>query len=237
MTENTALKINLFNAIINFKKHNPQIKKTKTNPFHKSTYADIEDILDAIEIPLYESGLLITHKTYYCDKADAWVFSSTLAHCESGEYETTMRPLKGEKPQEVGSFETYSRRYNMLNLLNLIGGADDDGEATKNIDAGFNRKKPVEKITTTTGAWEKAGFTSLAQARNSFDKAKASVIAITNIDTIIEKEADIKKFIAKVKIWDLQIADDLQNAFDKKRSELESNIPDSTTDLNDNIAY
>lgn len=97
--------------------------------------------------------------------------------------------------------------------------------------------KPVEKITTTTGTWEKAGFTSLAQARHSFDKAKASVEAITNIDTILEKETDIKKFIAKVKIWDLQIAQDLQDTFDKKRNELEGNIPDNTADLNDKIPY
>ena len=84
-----------------------KIKKDAKNPFFKSTYASLSNILDAIADPLAESGLAFSQ----LPEGDNGL-TTILIHSESGEFvESTymMKPVKDD-PQGRGSVITYQRR-------------------------------------------------------------------------------------------------------------------------------
>jgi hypothetical protein len=100
-----------------------KIPKTDSNPFFKSKYAALPSILDAIQIPLEESGLVFTQLP------DGEFLTTLLIHFESGEYISSsykMNPVKTD-PQSIGSAITYARRYALGAILGLNIDEDDDG--------------------------------------------------------------------------------------------------------------
>jgi hypothetical protein len=106
----------LAKALICFHVKVDSIKKDAKNPFFKSTYASLPNILEAINKPLNESGLALTMFPYgehelYC----------LLIHADSGEWVESiysMKPVR-DTPQEKGSCLTYQRRYCISSILNL----------------------------------------------------------------------------------------------------------------------
>ena len=99
------------------------IKKDAKNPFFKSTYASLSNILDSIREPLEESGLVISQFP-----TSDYGLTTILMH-ESGEWmaaEYTMKPAKDD-PQGRGSAITYARRYALASILSLNIDEDDDG--------------------------------------------------------------------------------------------------------------
>ena len=119
-------KINsLAKALFTFHSEMGKIAKTSSNPFFKSKYADLPTILDAINEPLQNSGLVIV------SIPDGEGLTSILMHSESGEYisaNAIMKPVKND-PQSIGSAITYQRRYSIGSMLNLNIDNDDDGKA------------------------------------------------------------------------------------------------------------
>jgi len=115
---------NIAQALILFHVKVDTIKKDAKNPFFKSTYASLTNILDAINEPLIESGLAVSQ---FPSGADG--LTTILIHGESGEWiESTyeMRPVKDD-PQGRGSCITYQRRYALASILSLNIDEDDDG--------------------------------------------------------------------------------------------------------------
>ena len=115
-------------ALLKFNAEVGKIGKKSTNPFFKSKYASLPDILSEIAEPLQKSGLVIIQLP------DGEMLSTMLVHAESGEYITAtsiMKPVKND-PQSMGSAITYQRRYSIASILNLNIDEDDDGNrATK----------------------------------------------------------------------------------------------------------
>ena len=114
---------NLTKSLLQFHKEIGKIAKTSTNPFFKSKYADLPSILDAINEPLSNAGLVIV------SIPDADGLTTLLLHSESGEYisaNAIMQPIKND-PQSIGSAITYQRRYSIGSILNLNIDNDDDG--------------------------------------------------------------------------------------------------------------
>lgn len=115
---------NLAQALIVFHVKVDTIKKDAKNPFFKSTYASLTNILDAINEPLIESGLAVSQ---FPTGADG--LTTILIHGESGEWISStyeMRPVKDD-PQGRGSCITYQRRYALASVLSLNIDEDDDG--------------------------------------------------------------------------------------------------------------
>ena len=114
---------NLTKSLLQFHKEIGKIAKTSTNPFFKSKYADLPSILDAINEPLQNAGLVII------SIPDNEGLTTLLIHSESGEYISAtaiMKPVKND-PQAIGSAITYQRRYSIGSILNLNIDNDDDG--------------------------------------------------------------------------------------------------------------
>jgi hypothetical protein len=121
---NKSTSINeLAKALVVFHLKVDTIKKDAKNPFFKSTYASLSNILDGINEPLIECGLSISQFP-----SGDYGLTTILMH-ESGEYiesEYQMRPVKDD-PQGRGSCITYQRRYAIASVLSLNIDEDDDG--------------------------------------------------------------------------------------------------------------
>jgi hypothetical protein len=100
--------------------------KDSSNPFFKSTYADLASVLDAMK-PLNKYGLALIQMPI--DGGDVVKLVTTLVH-SSGEWMQStysMRPVKND-PQGIGSCITYMRRY-AASAFCGIAQVDDDGNA------------------------------------------------------------------------------------------------------------
>lgn len=120
---------NLAKALITFQLKVEKIEKDASNPFFKSKYATLTNILDAISVPLIESGIAVTQFP-----TGENGLTTLLIHGESGEYIQETYFMTGMKstPQERGSFISYQRRYALASILNLniSDESDDDGNAS-----------------------------------------------------------------------------------------------------------
>jgi predicted transposase YbfD/YdcC len=112
------------------------IKKDAKNPFFKSSYASLSNILDSIKDPLSESGLLITQFP-----TGNYGLTTILFHAESGEFLSSTFEMVPEKdtPQGRGSCISYMRRYSISAILLLNIEEDDDANI-----ATFGGKTPQE---------------------------------------------------------------------------------------------
>lgn len=113
----------LAKALVLFQVKVDSIKKDAKNPFFKSTYASLSNILDAIKIPLTECGLTLSQ----FPEGD-YGLTTRILH-ESGEWmeaSYSMKPVKDD-PQGRGSCITYQRRYAIAAILSLNIDEDDDG--------------------------------------------------------------------------------------------------------------
>lgn len=143
--------LNIAKALEVFHVKVDKIKKDAKNPFFKSNYASLPNVLEAIRDPLAESGLVFTQHP------DGEHLTTILIHVESGEFLESsylVRPIPEytkEKdkegnvlfrseyyitPQAIGSAITYARRYALSAILGLNIDDDDDG------NDGSGRKEP-----------------------------------------------------------------------------------------------
>jgi len=106
---------NLSKGLIKFHALMGKIVKSETNPFFKSKYAPLPDILQAIAQPLQDSGLT------FVQMPEGEYLTTVLFHAESGEYlesDYKLSPVKND-PQSIGSSITYARRYALGSILGL----------------------------------------------------------------------------------------------------------------------
>ena len=100
-----------------------KVAKSADNPFFKSKYAPLPEILEAIAEPLQSAGLIISQFP------DADGLCTILMHPDSGEWmqATVKMELEKSNPQGYGSASTYYRRYSLASVLMLNIDEDDDG--------------------------------------------------------------------------------------------------------------
>lgn len=122
MNQSESIK-NIAAALATFQVKAEKIIKTANNPFFNSKYANLPSILDAIALPLAESGLVVSQWP------DGEGMTNILMHPNSGEWMSAngiMKPVKLD-PQSMGSAITYQRRYSLCAILGLNVDGDDDG--------------------------------------------------------------------------------------------------------------
>ena len=109
-------------------------KKTEENPYYKSKYAPLDQILNEVRVLLSKHGLVMIQDTGGDDEGNV-VVSTTLLHESGGWIQTSPLIVKptarkaSATPQEMGSAITYARRYQLMSLLGIVGeDEDDDGE-------------------------------------------------------------------------------------------------------------
>ena len=102
--------------------------KSSSNPFFKSTYADLASVVEAIRIPLSKNGLAYVQRML--PSAGESVQVETVLMHASGEWisGTVALPVSKKDAQGVGSAITYARRYGLSAIVG-VAPEDDDGNA------------------------------------------------------------------------------------------------------------
>jgi len=122
-----ARAINFYTALLNAQTKIGRVTKDKINPYHKSKYADINDLLAVVKPILNNEGLLLLQPLTTLDGLPA-LSTIITGHGNTIEYVTVI-PHKDD-PQRAGSVITYYRRYALQAMLSLEV-EDDDGEAAR----------------------------------------------------------------------------------------------------------
>lgn len=124
-----------------------KIKKGNTNPFFKSKYASLSDILDVIRQPLSDNKLSFVQFPKGEHELETMLMHS------SGEWMSEtykMKPTKDD-PQGAGSVITYQRRYALGAILGLNIDEDTDG----NEKTPEKKAETKEALTPTHKNWDK----------------------------------------------------------------------------------
>lgn len=126
---------NLATALCQFQAEISNPKNTANNPFFKSKYAPLNDVLNLVRPILSKHGLSIFQSP--SGDGDNIIITTMLMH-SSGEWiESEPLILKADKAtaQGAGSAITYGRRYAVSAILGISSEDDDDGNhATGNTE-------------------------------------------------------------------------------------------------------
>ena len=125
-------------ALVKFHDSVGAVKKDSENPFFKSKYASLDNVLETIKEPLALHGLS------FAQFPDANGLTTILMH-SSGEWlESTYDvPLAKADPQGAGSAITYMRRYALGAILGLATETDDDANVASTAKGvGAQTKEP-----------------------------------------------------------------------------------------------
>ena len=105
------------------------VKKNADNPFFKSKYQNLDEIVSTLKPLLDENKLLV----YHASKDGA--VETIVADIESGETITSAFVLPNLSDiQKIGGAITYAKRYNLGQLFNIVTDEDDDGNTAAKAD-------------------------------------------------------------------------------------------------------
>lgn len=131
---------NLAKAFVQFQSEVTNPANTANNPFFKSKYAPLNEVLNLVRPILTKYGLSVIQSP--SAKGDSVTVTTMLLH-ESGEWiKLDPLTLKADKntAQGIGSAITYARRYALSAALGISSEDDDDG----NIASGNNKNKQAK---------------------------------------------------------------------------------------------
>jgi len=130
-------------------------KKGKVNPFFKSKYANLEEVISCAKEALFNNGLSVSQFPVTQDnKAGV----TTLLMHSSGEFieDTLLLTCAKNDPQGMGSAITYARRYAYQSVLGIPSEDDDGNNASKPAKPTYTA--PPAKAPTITKAAILAAF-------------------------------------------------------------------------------
>ena len=142
--------------------------KDANNPFFKSKYVPLENVVEAITESASKNGLSFTQ--FPSSDEDGNVTVGTLVMHSSGEWieydPIKMKPVKND-PQSIGSAITYAKRYALSAIFGITSDQDDDGnEATQ------TKKQQPKKVNEPVISVEKANYYLKEIATISAEKGK-----------------------------------------------------------------
>jgi len=128
----------LHKKLFGLKKEVGKISKDSNNPFFKSKYFDINQLLEHLE-PLFQKYNLLCVQPISDGKV-----TTRLIDVESGDFMDSSLMLSDFKdPQKTGSEVTYFRRYTLQSLLGLQAEDDDGNKAAGNVTKTQAQKDDV----------------------------------------------------------------------------------------------
>jgi len=125
---------NLINALLQAQKEIEHATKDANNPFFKSGYATLEQVINTVKEPLNNNGIYFQQNSALNEHG---AVCETVFYGHDGQLSAGQIFVPADKhdPQAFGSALTYSRRYS-LSMACGIGSSDDDGETAQQRDKG-----------------------------------------------------------------------------------------------------
>lgn len=149
------------------------LSKKSENPFFKSAYLDLNDLLNAVKPLLEDEGLILMQPL----KGNC--VHTVIIDSENGDglAESYMEiPASITDPQKIGSCITYLRRYTLKSLL-AIAEQDDDGNEAAKVDIAWLTKEQYESalksdlkgVTATLNKYSKMPFKMSKEYKDELD--------------------------------------------------------------------
>lgn len=129
-------------ALVEFHKQVKQPMKDANNPFFKSKYVPLENVVEAIDEVAPSLGLSFTQ--WASNDANGRVGVSTMLLHESGEYieyDPVYMKADKETAQGAGALISYLKRYSLSAVFGITSDQDDDG----NYASGVNNKQKQQQ--------------------------------------------------------------------------------------------
>jgi hypothetical protein len=154
-------------------------KRTKQNPFFKSTYAPLEEIERVIRGPLAENGLM---RLQYLVSRGGQPFIRTIIGHTSGEWIASDYPVyAGDNRNQAQAFAsgvTYARRYGLSLALGICPEDDDDAQLAGSGEA----KKPASKPRQPIGRDEGSATSPQPEDREEPSPSRSSLISRAELE-------------------------------------------------------
>lgn len=169
----------------------PAIKAAK-NPFYKSTYAKLEDVIEAIRVPLSSNGLSWVQPLQ--EEGDSTYLVTKLMHI-SGEWVSgrmKLIPMKKDMQGMAGAI-TYAKRFSLSAMVGLAE-EDDDGNSTIHKPAPQTQAVKPDKKAILHGLMQKTGWEKEELAR--------TIERISNGKTCLAGTLDDKQFQTLIEIME-----------------------------------
>ena len=148
-------------------------KKKADNPFFKSKYADLAEVIQCIKEPFMNNGLSYSQ---FPIATDGFAGVETIIMHNSGEWISNELLLKCSKndPQGMGSGITYARRYSLQSACGLPSEDDDGNAATSRTPVKPTyqapQPQPIASKASIIKAFEQSTTKEILQAK--FNKAE-----------------------------------------------------------------
>lgn len=184
----------IYSKVFQIQQMNLSVVKNARNPHFKNKYADVNEVIGVLKPALNEVKLCLTF-TQVQDYLIACVSDP-----ETGASISYAYPSKSEasKAQDVGSGQTYGRRYWQINYFNLEAD-DDDGNVASGITQTYQTptatkiKKKVEigsaahtELKSELEKGEKSKYKTVADIRNDYEVSDQIMGAIQKSFTFIK---------------------------------------------------
>lgn len=172
------------------------ISKDSTNPFFKSKYAGLPEVMKTTGPVLVKHDLAVLQFISCSPENEGQDLLTTWLIHSSGQYinDTMHLKLSKQDAQGQGSAITYARRYAYMAMLGLVAEEDDDGNAASKSPAGqpakpmYASKKPIENGLITQDQY--GDLLNRVKAKGIADKPDAigalNALALNNFDAPTE---------------------------------------------------
>ena len=129
----------LYNKLYKVQKEIGVISKDKINPFYKSTYFDINKLIEHVTPILHKHNLLLLQPI-----RDGKQYS-LIIDLDGGVVESSLELPANLDAQKIGSAVTYYRRYTLQSLLGLQAEDDDGNGAIPKKTTSSNKTEMFDK--------------------------------------------------------------------------------------------
>lgn len=174
------------------------VSKTAKNPFFKSNYAPLSEVMSTVQPLLAKNKLAVSQFMTHIDGESA--LRTILIH-ESGQVIEDITPLILTKKdsQAQGSAVTYARRYGVMAVLGLVADEDDDGnKAGDRSQSSYSAPAPRPQASSGNPASDKQLGLLRALMDASGIHKEAINARLATIETSKEASEAIEKMQAKL---------------------------------------
>ncbi len=186
---------NIATALCNAQHEIKGAVKDSTNPFFKSSYADLQSVITAIKEAAFKNGLSYTQPTAFIELGEnnhQLVVATRIMH-NSGEWIEGQYPISPTKPdpQSLGSAISYSRRYALAAIFG-VAQIDDDAEAVTHTTNKYPNKWETKTTQQATPQAQASNLISDAQRIRLFSIAKTNGYTEADIKTYLKEYCGIE---------------------------------------------
>jgi hypothetical protein len=133
-TEPKADMKEMISALLKANAEFEKVTKSRENPYFKSKYADLAQLIDATKPALTKHGLIVMQSPGTYREGIVTVHTELWHSSGAVRRESMEIPVTKHDAQGVGSAITYGRRYAYQSILNISVENDDDGNAAAQSD-------------------------------------------------------------------------------------------------------